>query len=67
MLQGAFQHLKGITRKLKRGFFKDKTRGNEFKLKEGRCRFDIKKTFFTLRVMRHWNRLPGEAVDAAWF
>ncbi|KFV11122.1 hypothetical protein N339_11028, partial [Pterocles gutturalis] len=34
------------------------------KLKEGRFRPDIRKKFFTLRVLKHWNRLPREAVDA---
>jgi len=67
-LIGAFQYLKGPYRKDGEGLFtrvcSDMTRGNGCKLKAGRLRLDIRKKFFTMRVVRHWIRLPREAVDA---
>ncbi|KFW78782.1 hypothetical protein N305_04945, partial [Manacus vitellinus] len=37
---------------------------NGSKLKESRYRLDSRKKFFTVRIVRYWNRLPREAVDA---
>ncbi|PKU48358.1 hypothetical protein llap_1358 [Limosa lapponica baueri] len=67
-LRVTFQYLKGTYRKDVEGLFvrecTDGMRGNGFKLKEGRFRLDIRKKCFTVRVGRHWNRLPREVVDA---
>ena len=36
----------------------------KIKIKEGRCRLDVRRKFFTQREVRHWHRLAREAVDA---
>ncbi|KAK4811092.1 hypothetical protein QYF61_016378 [Mycteria americana] len=71
----AFQYLKGAYEKDGDRLFSracsDRTRGNGFKLKEGRFRLDIRKKFFydvvniIKKLLKHWNRLPREVVDAS--
>ena len=68
-LIAAFQYLKVAYKQEGNQLFEradnSRTRGNGFKLKEGRFRLDIKgKKLFTERVVRSWNRLPREIVDA---
>ena len=64
----AFQYLKGAYKKDGDRLFNracsNRTRGNGFKLKQGRFRVDIRKKCFRMRVVRHWHRLPREVVDA---
>jgi len=67
-LTAAFQYPKGAYRKDGEHIFSraccDRTKSNGFKLRECRFRLDIRKKFFTIRVVKHRNRLPREVVEA---
>ena len=64
----AFQYLRGLYKHEGDQLFaridSDSTRRNGFKLKEGRFGLDVRGKLFTERVVRCWNALPRDLVDA---
>ena len=65
----AFQYLKGAPKQEGEWLFPrvgcDRTCRSSLQGRQGRFKLDLRMKFFPERLVRHWNRLPKEVVDAA--
>ena len=63
-----FKLIKGIDKLDYNKFFQladnSKTRGHRYKIVKQRCRLELRRNFFSNRVIDSWNKLPADVVDA---
>jgi len=63
-----FKLVKGLVNNPFDMFFEKSTnshlRGHSWKLNKRRCHMDVRKYFFSVRVVDRWNKLPQEAIDS---
>lgn len=63
-----FSTWRGLIRRMETVFLAccNRTRGNYFKLKEGRFRLDIRQKVYIMKVLKHCNKLPREGAPQPW-
>lgn len=63
-----YKFISGINKVDYKKFFtisnNNRTRGHKYKLEKSRSRLDIRKNFFSQRIVNKWNALPEVVVDA---